>query len=107
MHAILYLKETNIKRKVQLTFELFDINNNGSLEFSEVTTMLFAFYDILGITDNKDEEIIKKLTNTKAEKMFKFYNVNRSRTFDIDQFTKAVMSDPVIFDVLASDELLV
>ncbi len=69
--------------------------------------MLYAFYDILGITDHRDEEAIKKITHSKAEKMLKIFDVNKSRTFDKDQFTKAVMSDTVLLDILASDELLV
>ena len=108
MHAVLYLKETNIKRKVQLTFELFDSNNNGSLEYNDVTRMLQAFYDILDIAeDHKDKDHIKKMTHIKAEKMFKIYDTNQSRTFDEEQFTKAVTSDPVLLDILASDEFFV
>ena len=47
--AISYLRETNLEKKIKLSFKIFDTNNNGKLELDEVPLLIYTFNEMIGI----------------------------------------------------------
>ena len=62
MVAISVISHGDIRKKLEITFDIYDINKNGKIDKKEITKLIEEIYDLTGET-NRDGE------NSPVEKM--------------------------------------
>lgn len=87
----------DVREKLRLAFEMYDINKNGKIDKKEMTKVVTAIYDLLGEEnrkgDNSPENRVKKI----MEKL----DVNDDKSISRDEFVEGCLKDDFLRQLLA------
>lgn len=94
--AISVSSSTDLRKKLQMAFDLYDTNDNGRIERKEMEKIIVAIYDLMGETSRKGENDPKERTAA----IFKKMDTNYTNTIDSHEFVEGCLSDPFLMKLL-------
>lgn len=87
----------DVREKLRLAFDMYDMNKNGKIDKKEMTKVITAIYDLLGEEnrkgDNSPENRVKKI----MEKL----DLNDDKNISRDEFVDGCLKDDVLRQLLA------
>lgn len=94
--AVSITSSNDVRKKLQLAFDLYDKNDNGRIDKKEMEKMLIAIYDLNGETNRKGDNDPKSRTEAIFRKMDRDY----SNTLSESEFIEGCLGDPVLMRLL-------
>lgn len=86
-----------IKEKLQMSFQTFDIDNNGYIEESEMCELLEAIYDLLGQKDRTGEND----PALRVKNIMKTLDTNGDGVLSAEEFQNGCEHDGCLSNLLA------
>ena len=87
---------SDITLKLKLAFDLYDSNDSGKIDQTEMAKILTAIYDIKGVVDRKGANDPK----VRTAEIFAKMDTNYSNSLDQNEFVQGCMKDPVLMKFL-------
>lgn len=95
--GISHLSSLDIKKKLQLTFRIYDQNDKGKVSRKEMEKMIVAIFDLNGIKHRSGENDPKQ----KANNIFKRFNKQNDDYLNEEEFINGCMADVYLIDLFA------
>jgi Ca2+-binding EF-hand superfamily protein len=87
--AISVITRGGWKEKLKMSFEIFDLDKNGTIDQNEMKGILEAVYDISGADRQGDNS-----PTTRVKNIMKQLDINNDGILNIDEFISGCMNDP-------------
>ncbi|VDQ00859.1 unnamed protein product [Trichobilharzia regenti] len=88
------------EEKLELAFQLYDIDRNGTIEEYEMTQIIKAIHLMVGDIDEKNDKTPAERTRTIFTKM----DVNSDSVLTKDEFIQGCLSDEHLYRLLAQND---
>lgn len=96
------LARGTIDEKLRWTFALYDLNGDGVVSRSELTTIVSAIYSIMG--KYAEPSINNDTVRSHVDRIFQIMDKNQDGVISVDEFMETCMQDDAIIDgVMALD----
>ncbi|CAF1365003.1 unnamed protein product [Adineta steineri] len=95
--AISVTSHGDIREKLNMAFNMYDIDKNGSVDSKEMEQIVTAIYDLLGEENRKGENSPAK----RVEKIMKKLDLNGDRSLTKDEFINGCLQDDFLKNLLA------
>ncbi|CAF0716371.1 unnamed protein product [Brachionus calyciflorus] len=95
--GISHLSSLDIKKKLQLTFRIYDHDNNGKVNRKKMEKMIVAIFDLNGVKERTGENDPK----TKANNIFKRFNKESNGFLNEEEFINGCLTDNYLIDLFA------
>lgn len=95
--AISVTSQGDIKDKLKMAFNMYDIDKNGSIDKKEMIKIIEAIYDLLGEENRKGENSPPNRVNKIMEKLDK----DRDGKLSSDEFIEGCLNDEILRHLLA------
>jgi len=94
--AVSTSSSTDVRKKLSMAFDLYDTNDNGTIDLKEMTKIVTAIYDLTGVEDRKGENNPKD----RAIAIFRKMDSNYTNTLDEREFIDGCLGDPYLLKFL-------
>nr|CAH8850841.1 unnamed protein product [Trichobilharzia regenti] len=98
--AISITQSGSPEEKLELAFQLYDIDRNGTIEEYEMTQIIKAIHLMVGDIDEKNDKTPAERTRTIFTKM----DVNSDSVLTKDEFIQGCLSDEHLYRLLAQND---
>ena len=95
--GISHLSSMDIRKKLQLTFRIYDHNNKGRVSRKEMEKMIIAILDLNGVKKRSGENDPK----AKANNIFKRFNKEKNDYLNEADFINGCLVDDDLVDLFA------
>ena len=86
-----------LREKLRMSFEIFDIDKNGTIDQNEMKSILEAIYDIIGEKDRNGENS----PAIRVKHIMKQFDKNNDNLLSIDEFINGCINDPSLRTLFA------
>jgi Ca2+-binding EF-hand superfamily protein len=87
----------NMRDKLTLAFDIYDINGNGQIDKKEMTKVITAIYDLLGEENRKGDNA----PENRVKKIMDKLDINDDKNISRDEFVEGCLRDDVLRQLLA------
>jgi len=87
----------DVKDKLGLAFDIYDINANGQIDKKEMTKVITAIYDLLGEENRKGENS----PDNRVKKIMEKLDINDDKNISRDEFVEGCLHDDYLRQLLA------
>ncbi|CAF0778241.1 unnamed protein product [Rotaria sordida] len=87
----------DIRDKLSLAFDIYDINGDGKIDKKEMTKVITAIYDLLGEEHRKGENSPENRVKIIMEKL----DLNDDKSISRDEFVEGCLKDDILRQLLA------
>jgi len=94
--AISTTQSGNPEEKLNLAFQLYDIDRNGTIEESEMTEIIKAIYLMVGETHDDDS-----IASDRTKAIFQKMDTNHDNVLTKQEFVKGCLEDAQLYELLA------
>lgn len=98
MNAIAHLSSQDVRKKLQLTFRIYDSDHNGLVNRKEVEKMMIAILELNGV-DKSSESSVR--TKAKVANVFKRFNKGIHESIDENEFVNTCLGDEYLISLFA------
>lgn len=95
--AISVITRGSICEKLRMSFEIFDIDKNGTIDQSEMKALLEAIYDIMGEKNRNGENS----PSTRVKHIMKQFDKNNDGLLNVEEFISGCINDPCLRSLFA------
>ncbi|RNA06383.1 Neuronal calcium sensor 2, partial [Brachionus plicatilis] len=95
--GISHLSSLDIKKKLQLTFRIYDHHNKGKVSRKEMEKMIVAIFDLNGVKERSGENDPRE----KAMNIFKRFNKKNNDYLNEEEFIDGCIVDDYLIDLFA------
>lgn len=94
--AISVITRGSVREKLRMSFEIFDLDKNGTIDQDEMKAILEAIYDISGGDRNGENS-----PSVRVKHIMKQFDKNNDGILNIDEFISGCMNDPSLRTLFA------
>lgn len=87
----------DMKDKLRLAFDMYDMNKNGKIDKKEMTKVITAIYDLLGEENRKGENS----PDNRVRKIMEKLDINDDKNISRDEFVDGCLHDDYLRQLLA------
>jgi len=87
----------NMRDKLGLAFDIYDINGNGQIDKKEMTKVITAIYDLLGEENRKGDNA----PENRVKKIMDKLDANDDKSISRDEFIEGCLKDEMLRQLLA------
>ncbi|CAF1921630.1 unnamed protein product [Rotaria magnacalcarata] len=87
----------DVRDKLGLAFDLYDMNSNGQIDKKEMTKVITAIYELLGEDNRKGENS----PENRVKKIMEQLDLNDDKNISRDEFVAGCLKDDVLRKLLA------
>jgi len=87
----------DIREKLRLAFDMYDMNKNGKIDKKEMTKVITAIYDLLGEENRKGDNA----PDNRVKKIMDKLDINDDKNISRDEFVEGCLKDDVLRQLLA------
>lgn len=98
MCAISHLSSQDIRKKLQLTFRIYDSDHNGLVNRKELEKMMIAIWELNGVEKSATSENSIK---AKVANIFKRFNKDINESIDENEFVNTCLGDEYLISLFA------
>jgi Ca2+-binding EF-hand superfamily protein len=95
--AISVTSQGDIREKLQMAFNMYDINKNGSIDRKEMEKIIDAIYDLLGEENRRGENS----SSERVKKIMSKLDKNNDGQLSAEEFIDGCMNDEFLRNLLA------
>jgi Ca2+-binding EF-hand superfamily protein len=95
--AISVSSQGDVKKKLNLAFQMYDTNHNGKVDKKEMEKIINAIYDLLGETNRKGDNDPKN----RVAAIFTKLDKDNSGFLTQQEFVEGCLGDPILMAFLA------
>jgi Ca2+-binding EF-hand superfamily protein len=88
------------EEKLELAYQMYDIDGNGTIEKSEMVEIIRAIYSMLGA----DESTVEVSPEARTNEIFEKMDENGDGVLSKEEFMKGCMNDKQLYSMLLADE---
>jgi Ca2+-binding EF-hand superfamily protein len=97
--AISHLSSQDVRKKLELTFQIYDSDRNGLVNKKELEKMMIAILELNGVRDLKRGG--ENSPKTKVENVFKRFNKHIDDSIEESEFINGCLNDPYLVSLFA------
>lgn len=87
----------DVREKLRLAFDMYDMNKNGKIDKKEMTKVITAIYDLLGEENRKGDNA----PDNRVKKIMEKLDINDDKNISRDEFVEGCLKDDILRQLLA------
>ena len=95
--AISVISRGSIREKLRMSFEIFDLDKNGTIDQNEMKSLIEAIYDIIGEKNRHGDNS----PSVRVKHIMKQFDKNNDGILNIDEFISGCINDTCLRSLFA------